>query len=192
MNYTIRAATLADAEVVHDIYGAYISNQHITCTVVNPSVEAYREKIANTLPKYPFLVAESEDGHILGYVCASMMRPKDAYKWNVESTIVLAPDAPRRHGIATHLYNCLVEHLKNQGYRYIYVVVLEHNVPSYELHKSLGFVELARFPEAGFKQGEWKTIIWMRKCINDSKEPPLDPPLPFVEGEPVKIIMEDK
>ena len=92
----IRIAQESDAAACHDIYGSYVSGLNVTFTIENPSVEKYREKIVRTKEKYPFYIAEDENGKILGYCCGEPLRPHDAYKWNVEWTIVLAPDAPRQ------------------------------------------------------------------------------------------------
>ena len=66
--YRIRVAEERDAEAVHYIYGAYIEDENVTFTTVNPSVEAYRSKIINTKKTYPFYIAESPEGKVLGYV----------------------------------------------------------------------------------------------------------------------------
>ena len=180
MDIRIRTAVPDDAQVVHDIYGAYVDSEHITFTVNNPQVSEYREKIKNTLKKYPFYIAEDNKGKVLGYVYGSPLRPHDAYKWNVESTIVLAPDAPRRQGIATALYNKFIEKLSEQGYRYVYAVIVDTNAESIALHNSLGFIEVGHFHNAGYKQGKWKGIVWMQKPIGNSGDEPKEP-LPFLE-----------
>ena len=116
MNFKIRIAEEKDALACHDIYGAYVDGLNVTFTIENPSVEKYREKIVNTKKKYPFYVAQDESGKILGYCCGEPLRPHDAYKWNVEWTIVLAPDAPRRSGIATALYERFSATLRKQNF----------------------------------------------------------------------------
>ncbi|MBQ2463872.1 MAG: GNAT family N-acetyltransferase, partial [Treponema sp.] len=67
MNYKIRMATEDDAQAVHDIYGFYVPLDYVTFTIENPDVESYRKKILSTLQKYPFLLAQADDGKILGY-----------------------------------------------------------------------------------------------------------------------------
>ena len=175
MKYKIRMATEKDAKEVHDIYGAYVPLDYVTFTVENPDVESYRDKIINTLKKYPFLIAEQDDGKILGYVYGSPLRPHDAYQWNVEWTIVLAPDAPKRQGIATALYEKFSEILAMQGYRYIYGVLVDNNEASIGLHKSLGFSEVGHFDNAGYKMGAWRGILWMVKEISITDEEPKRP-----------------
>ncbi len=175
MNYQIRLATEKDAKAVHDIYGAYVPLDYVTFTIDNPDVESYRQKILHTLDRYPFLLAENEDGKILGYVYGSSLRPHDAYQWNVEWTIVLAPDAPRRQGIASSLYREFAAILEKQGYRYIYGVLVDTNEESFEFHKSLGFSEVGHFQNAGFKLGAWRGIKWMVKQIGTFAGEPQKP-----------------
>ena len=175
MKYTIRMATEKDALAVHDIYGAYVPLDYVTFTVENPDVESYRKKIVTTLEKYPFVVAEDENGKILGYACGSPLRPHDAYQWNVEWTIMIAPDAPKRQGIATALYNEFARILAKQGYRYIYGVLVDTNEASIALHKALGFKQVGHFENAGFKLGQWRGIVWYVKQIGNSDEAPHTP-----------------
>lgn len=175
MEYQIRLATEDDAKAVHDIYGAYVPLDYVTFTVDNPDVEAYRQKILNTLEKYPFLIAENEEGKVLGYVYGSDLRPHDAYQWNVEWTIMLAPDTPRRHGVASALYKEFARILIKQGYIYVYGVLVDTNEASFALHRSLGFSEAGHFENAGFKLGAWRGIRWMVKQIGTLEASPQKP-----------------
>jgi len=178
VKYVIRVAEEKDAEAIHDIYGAYTDRNDVTFTVNNPDVESYREKIIHTKEKYPFYVAEAPDGSILGYVCGSSLRPHDAYRWNVESTIILHPDAPRRQGIATKLYEKFFESLKAQNYQYVYAVIVDTNEASIAFHDVLGFKNVGHFTEVGYKDNEWLGIVWMAKHIADENEQVREP-LPF-------------
>ncbi len=174
-DYKIRVASPDDAETVHDIYGAYVNEEYVTFTIENPDVQHYREKITDTLKKYPFYIAEDKNGKVLGYVYGSALRPHDAYKWNVESTIVLAPDAPRRQGIATALYTKFMEALKRQGYKHVYAVIVDTNEASIALHRALGFETAGHFENAGYKLGKWRGIVWMKKALDESNGEPEEP-----------------
>ncbi len=173
--YKIRLANENDAQAVHDIYGAYVPLDYITFTLDNPDVEYYRQKIILTLEDYPFLIAENNLGEVLGYVYGSRLRPHDAYQWNVEWTIVLSPDAPKRQGIASALYREFANILVKQGYRYIYGVLVDTNEVSFAFHKSLGFEEVGHFANAGFKLGAWRGITWMVKEIGTFANEPQTP-----------------
>ena len=179
MNYIIRTANENDAQNIHDAYEECVKASNITFTLQNPTVEEYREKIIHTLKTYPFYVAESEDGKFLGYVYGTPLRPHDAYKWNVESTIVLAPDAPRRCGIATALYGAFFETLLVQGFKTVFAVIVDGNIPSIALHESLGFEGEGKTENIGYKDGEWKNILWYKKQIAPY-DTPIEP-IPFSE-----------
>ena len=78
---------------------------------------------------------------------------------------MLAPDAPKRQGIASALYKEFVRILAKQGYRYIYGVLVDTNEASIRFHKSLGFSEVGHFENAGYKLGKWRGIRWTVKQI---------------------------
>lgn len=178
MEYIIRRATENDAKEVHDIYGEYVDGLDVTFTEINPTVEEYRRKITETEKMYPFYVAQDMNGKILGYCCGSRLRPHDAYRWNVESTIMLSKDAPKRQGIATALYKKFMDTLSEQHFEYVYGVLVDTNLPSIELHKSLGFKNVGHFEKAGYKKGEWLGIVWMQKHIGKGE---VKEPIPFEE-----------
>lgn len=178
MEYRIRIAEEKDAKAIHDIYGEYVGGNDVTFTVYNPSVEQYREKIINTKKMYPFFVAQDTDGQILGYCSGTALRPHDAYRWNVESTIMLGKDTPRRQGIATALYTEFIRTLKKQNFQYVYGVLVDTNTASIALHKSLGFQEVGHFENAGYKNGKWLGILWMQKYIGD-RSSRVEEPVPF-------------
>ena len=54
----IRPATPEDAEKLLAIYEPYVEQTAITFEYEVPTVEEFRERIHNTLKKYPYLVAE--------------------------------------------------------------------------------------------------------------------------------------
>lgn len=56
----IRKATEADAEALVQIYAPYIRKTAVTFEYEVPSVEEFRARIAHTLERYPYLVAEKK------------------------------------------------------------------------------------------------------------------------------------
>lgn len=175
MKYTIRLATIDDAKACHDIYGTYVPGPNVTFTIDNPSVEKYQDKITDTLKQYPFYVAEDESGKILGYCCGEPLRPHDAYKWNVEWTIALAKDTPRRAGIASALYEKFSQTLRAQNFQYMYAVIVDTNEASLAFHTALGFTEVGHFKNAGFKEGDWRGIKWLNRYIGNGQSEVAEP-----------------
>lgn len=65
-NLIFRFATEGDAEEILGIYKPYIENTTITFEYEVPAVEEFRERIRETLEKYPYIVC-TYDGKIIGY-----------------------------------------------------------------------------------------------------------------------------
>lgn len=170
----IRTANAADAAFVHDVYGYYVQNTIINFSTDNPDVESYREKIEHTLETYPYYICEAE-GKPCGFAYAGPIRPHEAYRWNVEATIYLAPDAPRRTGLGKTLYLKLLDTLKQQGFKAAYGVITDNNEPSLSLHRALGFVQACHFNNMGYKNGAWYGVIWMQKALGTFAEKPAEP-----------------
>lgn len=185
--FTIRPATPDDAEAVRDIYAAYIVMPDLMFTINVPTIEFYREKIIRTLQLYPFYVAESENGEILGFTCGNPLRPHDAYIHDVELSIAVSPNAPKRSGIGSSLEKKLIETLAKQGFQYAYAVVVDTNIPSIRMHESLGFEQVGHFAQTGYKQGEWRGIVWLRKQIGT-----LPIPAPEIIPFPELLKMEEQ
>ncbi len=167
MSFIIREALESDAKRVCEIYGQYVPEVTATFNEVNPSVEEYRKKILHVKESYPFFVAEDETGEVVGFVYGSQLRPHDAYRWNVESTIYLDKAAPKRMGIASKLYTVFNDALRVCNYQYVYGVIVDLNEASIKMHEKLGFQEVGRFKDVGYKNGQWLGIVWMSKFIGE-------------------------
>ena len=83
----IRTAKLEDAEQLVEIYAPYVTDTAITFEYEVPTVDEFRNRITNTLKKYPYLVAEDEQGRIIGYAYASPFKGRAAYDWAIETSI---------------------------------------------------------------------------------------------------------
>ena len=177
MEVRIRIAKETDARFVQTVYGYYVDHSNATFSTENPGEESYREKIAHTLETYPFLICEA-DGHPVGFAYGSALRPHEAYRWDVEATLYLAPDAPRRVGLGSRMYQVLLETLAGQGFKNVYGVITDQNEPSLALHRTMGFSQAGHFHRMGYKNGEWLGVIWMHRAIGSFEGTP-EEPIPF-------------
>ena len=80
---TIRMAEEGDAEALLAIYTPYVEKTAITFEYKVPTVREFKNRIASTLKRYPYLAAV-RDGRILGYAYASEFKERAAYDWAVE------------------------------------------------------------------------------------------------------------
>ena len=173
-NIVIRSASVNDAEALLNIYAYYVENTAITFEYKVPTVEEFQQRIANTLKKYPYLVAEKE-GTILGYAYAGVFKDRAAYDWSAEVTIYLSHNATKC-GIGRKLYEALETEMKKRGFLNLYACIgypveedeyLTKN--SAQFHAHLGYQTLGEFHKCGYKFGRWYNMIWMEKLIGGNE-----------------------
>ncbi len=159
----IRPATPADAAAIAALYAHYVRETAITFATEPYSPEDFCKKISDL--RYPFLVAE-EGGALLGFCYAAPFREKEAYRWDVEMTIYLAP-AQVGHGLGRMLLESCLRAVQARGYLNAYSCITLPNERSVGLHKALGFAELGIFPQTGYKLGKWHDVIWLGKRLGE-------------------------
>lgn len=168
---TIRDATPADAAALAEIYRPYVENTAITFEYLPPSAEEFAARLARITAHYPWLVLV-ENGKVQGYAFADRAFEKAAYAWCADMTIYLAPGATGR-GLGRELYLALEDRLRARGIRILYALVTATNAPSLRFHAALGYREIGRLPESGWKLGAWQSVVWLEKRL--SCEPPSVP-----------------
>lgn len=173
-NIIIRSAFTKDAESILKIYSHYVKNTAISFEYDVPTLEEFKGRMAHTLEKYPYLVAE-QDGKIIGYAYGSQFHPRAAYQWCAEVSIYVDVNA-RKCGVGRLLYEALEEALKDQGILNLYACIaytdnedeyLNNN--SAQFHAHLGYEQIGRFHKCGYKFNHWYDMIWMEKIIGEHK-----------------------
>lgn len=170
----IRMATPDDAERLLQIYAPYVRDTAITFEWDVPSMQDFRQRIAHTLERYPYLVAESADGRALGYAYAGPLKERKAYDWACELSIYVAQDA-HGHGVGGALYATLERLLSAMGVTNLNACIGYPAAPddpyltraSVEFHTHLGFEWVGRFHGCGYKFGRWYDMVWMEKIVGD-------------------------
>lgn len=172
---TIRTADVADASALLNIYRPYVEKTAITFEYDVPSEEEFARRIAATMQRYPYLVAEIE-GEVIGYAYAGPLKERAAYDWSVEVTVYISQTS-RKQGIGRRLYEELEARLKEQGILNLYACIAYPvqddpylTMDSVHFHESLGYEQIARFHQCGYKFGRWYDMIWMEKMIGPHEE----------------------
>lgn len=176
-NVTIRTASVNDANNLLEIYGYYVEKTAVTFEYDVPTLEEFQNRISHTLEKYPYLVAESQEG-ILGYAYAGRYHPRAAFAWSAEMAIYLKKDI-RQKGIGRKLYTRLEEILKEQGVvktvAHITMPIDEYSdFNSRQFHEKMGYRLTGKFENIGYKFGRWYSTIWMDKMIGELRENMVD------------------
>lgn len=176
---TIRSAALSDAPRLLEIYGWYVEHTAISFEYETPSLAEFTGRIAHTLERYPYLVAE-RGGRVLGYAYAGPFVGRRAYDWASALSIYLDRSA-RGGGIGRRLYEAMEDALRKMGVQNLYACItwtddedeyLTHASPAF--HSALGFTLAGKFHKCGYKFGRWYDMIWMEKLISSHDAPQPD------------------
>jgi phosphinothricin acetyltransferase len=158
----IRVAHADDAKAIAAIYNPYILNTTISFEEEPVTDAAMAQRIADVQAGgLPWLVAV-QDGRVLGYAYATKWRVRHAYRFSVESSVYLAPQAARQ-GLGTALYTALLAQLAEHGVHLVIGGIALPNDASVALHEKMGYEKVAHFREVGFKFGRWLDVgYWQR------------------------------
>jgi L-amino acid N-acyltransferase YncA len=170
----IRLVTERDAEQVADIYAPNVADTSISFELEPPGADEMRRRIEATIQRYPWLVCESHDGRVLGYVYAGAHGSRAAYQWSVDVSVYVHNDA-RRRGLGRALYTSLFAALDLQGFYNAYAGATLPNPASVGLHESVGFRPVGIYRGVGYKLGAWHDVVWWHLSIRERVADP-DPP----------------
>ncbi|HUK37467.1 MAG TPA: arsinothricin resistance N-acetyltransferase ArsN1 family B [Vicinamibacterales bacterium] len=162
----IRQATSSDADALVAIYAPYVETTPVSFETVVPGAEEFAGRIAKSLTKWQYLVAE-RDGEIAGYAYGSMHRERAAYRYAVEVSAYVAPRF-HRQGIGRALYRQLFEDLTALGYCTAFAGITVPNEASVGLHRSVGFEPIGVFRNIGWKFDRWHDVAWMQRRLRDA------------------------
>jgi len=163
--FLIRDASADDIPAIADIYRPEVETGLASWEEIPPSeweMGGRMEKIyAQGLP---YLVAERY-GRVLGYCYASPFHPRSAYRYTLEDTVYVHPDA-QRQGIGHALLEDLIKRCEALGYRQMMSLI--HWMPnsaSITLHERLGFRLIGIAHGVGFKFSAWHDLAQLQRSL---------------------------
>lgn len=152
---------------IQEIYSWHVVNGIATFETVPPTVDEMQHRLdkvcqANT----PWLVAEV-DGKVLGYCYLAHYRPRYAYRFTLEDSIYLHPDALGK-GIGKALLSEAIRQAEQAGFRQLIAVIgNSENSGSLGLHRALGFEITGTLKSVGFKHGRWVDTVIMQRSLGE-------------------------
>lgn len=161
----IRPSRDEDLPAITRIYGHHVLHGTGTFETTPPTLEDMTARRADVLGKgLPWLVVE-DGGEVLGYAYGNWFKPRPAYRFSVEDSIYLAPEAAGK-GLGRALLAELLAALERAGIRKVMAVIGDSaNAGSVGVHTALGFVRVGVVRSCGWKFGRWLDIVLMEKTL---------------------------
>ncbi len=161
----VRPSGASDLPAIQAIYAHHVTHGLGTFEETPPGAEEMAaRRLAIVERGLPHLVAEA-DGRILGYAYAGPYRPRPAYRYTVEDSVYVAPEAVR-HGVGRALLTALIEFCEAGPWRQMVAVIGDRgNTASIALHAALGFHEAGHLRAVGFKLGRWVDVVIMQRAL---------------------------
>jgi len=168
----VRPATASDIPAITRIYAHAVRHGTASFEFDPPDeAEMTRRQRALLDAGYPYLVAEI-DGAIMGYAYVGPYRTRSAYRYTVENSIYIAPDAQRR-GVGCALLDRLITECEARGYRLMIAVIGDSGqTPSIELHRAAGFKLVGTFEAVGYKFDRWLDSVLMQRPLGKGPSTP--------------------
>ena len=119
----------------------------------------------------PYLIAEAA-GRVVGFAYAGRYRPRSAYRFTVEDSVYVAPEATGR-GIGRRLLAEVIARSEALGLRQMIAVIGDSaNVGSIRLHERLGFARVGLFTAVGWKRERWLDSVLMQRSLGHGGDRP--------------------
>ena len=165
-SFTLRDATSRDIPDMREIYNHYVANSTVTFDEDALTLAEMRKKFKIVADLgYPWLVAVSPRGVVLGYAYVTPWKPKAAYRFTVENSIYLGP-ASTGKGIGRALMTELLVRAKAAGIKEVVAVIADKGAEaSIKLHADFGFKEIGHMGRVGFKFGRWLGTVLMQRSL---------------------------
>ena len=164
--YSIRPAVPEDLPHIREIYNHYVMNSTVTFDETPMTIAALRKKFAAVEKLgFPFIVAVSPSGQVLGYAYVYPWKEKAAYRFTVENSIYLGPGATGK-GLGKVLLGELITRSKAAGIKEIIAVIADKGADSsIKIHKDYGFKDIGHMGKVGFKFGRWLGTYMLQKSL---------------------------
>jgi L-amino acid N-acyltransferase YncA len=176
MSIFIRNASETDLNRIAAIYADAVEHGTASYELEPPTRSEMGTRFAVlTSSGYPYIVAEI-DGGIVGYAYASAFRPRPAYRFIVEDSVYVAPEA-KGQGVGRALLERLIADTEALGFRQIVAVIGDGRPesPSVKLHEKAGFRHSGKLEGSGYKHGRWLDTVFMQLAMNGGSDMDPDP-----------------
>jgi phosphinothricin acetyltransferase len=159
----IRSATLDDLHVINDIYNHFVLNSTCTYQEEPETMHDRHAWFAVHGAAHPVTVALLA-GEVVGWGSLSPYHKRAAYRNTVENSVYVAHTHHGR-GIGRLLLQDLIERAKSIGHHTMIASIDGAQTRSIALHTKMGFTEVGRMRELGYKFGRWLDVHYLQLML---------------------------
>ena len=147
MTIRIRDAVEADVEGIarahvqgwRESYKNFLAPEALAGLSVEERVRLWQRALAEPEPRARLLVAEMDDGEIVGFIRGGPTGGKGAeFAAEAEIFAIYLLDKAKRQGIGRKLMTGVFDHLAAHGFRSVGLWVLKDNLPARRFYETLG------------------------------------------------------
>ena len=160
----IRNAVEADLAAILAIYNHEVVTSTATWDLAERTLDEQQAWFEAHASPYCVLVAVAGD-QVMGWGSLSRYHPRPGYRFTVEDTVYVRPEAQRR-GIGSALLRALLARARSAGFHAVLAKISGDNQASIALHQACGFVEVGREHELGHKFGRWLDVVTMQVILD--------------------------
>ncbi|MBA4344230.1 MAG: GNAT family N-acetyltransferase [Methylibium sp.] len=161
----IRPATPDDLAPLLELRNWYVENSFATFDEAPLTLAQISQWFSQFSPTGPhrLLVAEEQQGQLLGYCSSQPYRSHPAFAKTIETSIYIRAGAVRS-GLGSALYTALFdEALADEDLHRAVVGIALPNEASVRLHQKFGFQPVGVFNEYACKRGQFISSQWMER-----------------------------
>jgi phosphinothricin acetyltransferase len=155
----IRELEENDWPVVAAIFEEGIATGLATFETAAPAWPAWDDTY---LPGKLRLVAEEEDGEVVGFAALAPVSSREAYRGLAENTLYVSAQA-RGRGIGSALLTELLRRSEEAGIWTVQTSIFPENLPSLAVHQRAGFRVVGRRERIGQLHGEWRDTLLLER-----------------------------
>jgi ribosomal protein S18 acetylase RimI-like enzyme len=121
-------------------YKDFLTPEALAGLSVDERMQMWQRALAEAEPRAKLLVAETDDGEIVGFIRGGPIRDKGAGLLGTEAEIfaIYLLDRVKRQGIGRRLMTGVFDHLAAHGVRSVGLWVLKENLPARRFYEALG------------------------------------------------------
>jgi L-amino acid N-acyltransferase YncA len=173
MSVELRDAVAGDLQATLAIYNELIDSTTVAWTERLQSLDERRAWFDEQQRRgFPTIVAV--DGvEVVGMTSYGDFRDSvhwPGYRFTVEHSIHVRDDR-RGRGLGRLLLEELIRRAQRSGVHVMVAGIDAANAGSIRFHERLGFVEVARMPETGYKFGRWLDLVLMQRTVGAEGSP---------------------